>query len=144
MRVFSKGSDSGRCPTLCCLYRVLAITLSWTVRKNGSISDDRGLNTGRQQGHTFTVPQPRDTTTHGGNILNPSLLEKGLSHNLSIYLFLFLPKPTSQNGAFSGNRQGSECDTLQMELTGRCGGARCVLGKRRRMQGSTELCTPRL
>lgn len=88
MTVFSKGSDSGRCPTLCCLYRVLAITLSWTVRKNENISDDRVLNTGRQQGHTLTVAQPQDTSTHGGNILNPSLLEKVLSCNLSVYLFI--------------------------------------------------------
>lgn len=62
MRVFSKGSDSGRCPTLCCLYRVLAITLSWTVRKNDNISDDRVLNTGRQRGHTF---EPQDTSADG-------------------------------------------------------------------------------
>lgn len=62
MRVFSKGSDWERCLTLCCLYRVLAITLSWTVRKNENISDDRLLNTERQHGHTFMVPQPGNIT----------------------------------------------------------------------------------
>lgn len=69
MRVFSKGSDSGRCLTLCCLYRVLAITLSWTVRKNDNMLDDRVLNTGRQRGHTCIIPEPRDTSAHRATVL---------------------------------------------------------------------------
>lgn len=76
MRLFSKGSDWRRCPTLCCLYRVLAITLSWTVRKN--ISDDRGLNRGRQW-DTYMVPEPQDTLSHRGNILNKLQLKKGIA-----------------------------------------------------------------
>lgn len=36
MRVFSKGSDSEKCPTVCCSHKVLVITLRQLKKKKNT------------------------------------------------------------------------------------------------------------